>query len=71
MIDYHKLDIAIQYHFAMGKRIKGDVLLSVYNVYNRSNAFQYSINSDDIGNRALYMSSLFPVIPSLSLNLKF
>ncbi len=71
MIDYHKLDIAIQYHFNMGKRIKGDVLLSVYNVYNRSNAFQYSINSDDIGNRSLYMSSLFPVIPSLSLNLKF
>lgn len=73
MIDYHKLDVAVQYHFNIGKKIKGDLLLSVFNVYNRNNAFQYNIANlnDESGNQALFMSSLFPIIPSLSLTLKF
>jgi len=70
MAAYHRLDYSANYTF-MIKKVQTTVNLSVYNAYSRRNPFFYYFGYDNQGNRALYRVSLFPIIPSLSVNFKF
>jgi len=58
MAAYHRMDVGIQFHKKM-KRWERTFELSFYNLYNRKNQ------------RKLRQVSLFPIIPSVSWNIKF
>ncbi len=71
MRDYHRLDLGINFI----KKVKRGIRtwsISVYNIYNRQNSYFYytKINKKD-GKIHLFQQSLFPIIPSISYNLKF
>ncbi|MBL6964493.1 MAG: TonB-dependent receptor [Bacteroidetes bacterium] len=70
MAAYHRLDLSVNWHLptSWGQlTING----SIYNFYNRRNPFYYYFAFDNRGNRVLKRVSLFPMIPSLSMNFKF
>jgi hypothetical protein len=68
---YHRLDFGIQFHKQL-KWAERTWDLSVYNLYNRKNPYFYSLTFRKSDNRrVLRMMSLFPLIPSVSYNLKF
>lgn len=70
MAPYHRMDLGVQF---TRKKSYGSRTweLSVYNVYNRLNPFFYFISTDNSGNNRLKQITLFPFIPSVSLNIKF
>lgn len=75
MASYHRLDFGVQFwkEKKWGERIWE---ISIYNAYNRKNAFFYysslDFNNDyPAGKGVLKQVSLFPIIPSISYNLKF
>lgn len=75
MPHYHRLDISATYRTKRrveGKRWSGEFNLSIYNLYNRHNAwamsFGYNWKELSAEARKVY---LFTIIPSLSFNLKF
>jgi hypothetical protein len=77
---YHRLDFSFNYNFHIG-RMESNLNLSIYNVYNRHNAFAVyfrdtgaSFNSD--GNLSgsgveVVKMYLFPIIPTITFNIKF
>ncbi len=70
MAPYHRMDVGIQFT----KKVRWWVRtweFSAYNVYNRYNPFFYYIGMDNSGNTRLKQITLFPLIPSLSWNIKF
>jgi hypothetical protein len=71
MPDYHRLDLGI--HFI--KKVKKGIrtwTISIYNVYNRQNAYYLFYDfKEDTNEIGLFQISLFPVIPSFSYSLKF
>lgn len=77
---YHRLDFSFNYNFDIG-RMKSNLNLSIYNVYNRHNAFAVyfrdtgsSWNSDGeqtgSGVEVVKMY-LFPIIPTVTFNINF
>jgi len=68
MSDYHKLDVSMT--FRKDKKYGYRVwTFSVYNLYNRQNAFAYYLKQDFSNSKStpkLYQISYFPIIPSLS-----
>ena len=80
---YHRMDFAMVWKISQKKRFKHDLTLSVYNVYNRYNAFFVYIEpvyppgtEDQPGIRIPEkfqgrVVSLFPVLPSLTWNFSF
>lgn len=76
--DYHRLDFSLTYTPTKGKKkpFESSWVLSVYNVYNRRNAFFiYTQPEIDPTNAQLslgsYRVSLFPIIPSITWNFKW
>ncbi|MES2781062.1 MAG: TonB-dependent receptor [Bacteroidota bacterium] len=70
MAPYHRMDIGFQ----ITKKMKYWVRtweLSIYNVYNRMNPYFYYTATDSKGNVNLKQITLFPIIPSISWNIKF
>jgi len=67
MAAYHRLDLSFNWNFEV-KNIHSTLNFSIYNAYNRRNPFYYYFGYDDFGQRVLFRVSLFPVIPTLSLN---
>ncbi len=71
MSNFHHLDVA----YNISKKLKKGIrtwTISIYNIYNRANAFYYYIRKDDaFGDWHLYQQSLFPIIPSVSYSFKF
>ena len=75
LIPYHRLDLGVVYK--IGTRLNQDLTLSIYNAYNRRNA--YFIFFDTVKDKATGRTvaftakqvSLFPVIPSLTYNFRF
>jgi hypothetical protein len=70
---YHRLDFAIQFHKKM-KRHERTWELGIYNTYNRKNPFFYFIDNEYSDNGTiskLKQVSIFPIIPSVSYNIKF
>ena len=74
---YHRLDIAATFTpKSRRKRFESNWVFSVYNLYNRKNpAFIFPDFSTDFGTGAIgakaYKISLFPIIPSVSWNVKW
>lgn len=70
---YHRLDIGVQTSKQItifGAPVLRTIELSAYNLYNRKNPFFYFIEWD-YDKRHLKQMTLFPVIPSISVNYKF
>jgi len=71
---YHRLDVAVQFH---KKFTKYDRTWEVgfYNAYNRKNPFFYFTESSSTANGTNYTKlkqvSIFPIIPSVTYNIKF
>lgn len=80
MKDFHRLDIGLRRYFPF-KWGKGFLEIGVYNLYNRKNPYYYYaeynyVRTQDeyqgfIGKREIKSVSLFPIIPSINLNIKF
>jgi hypothetical protein len=73
---YHRADISMQYKKQL-KRIERTWEFSLYNLYNRKNPYFYYLSTEYYGTdmsqseTVLKRVSIFPLIPSISLNLKF
>lgn len=73
---YHRADIGITYNFKKNdrRRWKSTIVLSVYNVYNRRNAFSiYFRNNPDypVNTEAVRYSVVGSIIPAITYNFKF
>lgn len=73
---YHRLDLGMTYHFKKNdtRRYKQTLVLSIYNVYNRRNAFSiYFRNNPDypINTEAVRYSVVGSIIPAVTYNFKF
>src|SRR4030042_4649651 len=77
---YHRMDFSFNWNFRIA-RLESNLNLSVYNVYNRHNAFavyfrdtslSYDNRSDQTGSDVEVVKlHLFPIIPTLTFNIKF
>jgi len=73
---YHRADIGVTYNFRKNdtRRYKQTLVLSVYNVYNRRNAFSiYFRNNPDVPviTEAVRYSVVGSIIPAITYNFKF
>jgi len=71
----HRLDIGLQL-YKMRKQIESYWDFSIYNAYNRQNPFYYAVETienkqQQITKYSLRSRALFPIIPSISYNIKF
>ncbi len=75
MPDYHRLDLSISLKGKekAGKKWNGDWNLSVYNAYNRKNAWSINFETDPADPNKTYAvkTYLFSVIPAITYNFKF
>ena len=79
MDPYHRMDFSLSWLFRRTEHCEHSLQFSVYNLYNRKNPFFISIQTtmegEDMTQIALqsqaYQMSLFPILPSLSWNVKF
>jgi len=73
--DYHRMDIAVTLKNKNydTKKLKGEWVFSIYNVYNRANAFSVNFkeNPDNPNETQAEMLYLFKIIPSVTYNFKF
>lgn len=73
--DFHRLDFSLTYRSKKNetRRFKSEWVLSIYNVYNRRNAFSIDFKQEEANPNITYAerSSLFAIVPSLTYNLKF
>ena len=71
---YHRLDLSATLKSKKydTKKLKGEWVFSIYNVYNRANAYSVNfIQDEDTGNAKAEMLYLFKIIPSVTYNFKF
>ncbi len=81
---YHRLDLGFQFHkdiTSFGYPVKRTLEIGAYNAYSRSNPFFYfwesNVHVDESGietgqsSNKLMQVSIFPLVPSVSLNFKF
>ncbi|WP_281613290.1 TonB-dependent receptor plug domain-containing protein [Flammeovirga sp. SubArs3] len=70
---YHRLDFSSQYNFKLGRRVKGEVVLTIYDLYNQKNTEERQVTS--VGNNSyeyiLTDVSQLGILPNLSFNVIF
>jgi hypothetical protein len=76
MPDYHRLDLSatlINKKKKPEQRFEGSWVFSVYNAYNRKNAFAINFRQkvDEPTKTEAVMTYLFPIIPAVTYNFKF
>jgi hypothetical protein len=75
MPDYHRLDISVTLRGKekAGKKWQGEWNLSVYNAYNRHNAWSINFTHDSSDPNVTYAEKtyLFAIIPALTYNFKY
>jgi len=73
--DYHRMDLSTSFKPRKNKnrRWQSEWVLSVYNVYNRKNAFSIDFKQEDFDPNQTYAekSSVFSIVPSITYNAKF
>ncbi|MDG1572540.1 TonB-dependent receptor [Robiginitalea sp. M366] len=71
--DYHRLDIAATLRpIRPGKKVKGEWVFSIYNVYNRYNAASINFRQNqDTGRNEAIRTSIFGIVPSVTYNFRF
>lgn len=67
---YHRLDLCVSFR-KQKKHYQRTWEFGVYNAYSHKNPFFYMLEENDKGITKLYQYSLFPMIPSVSYNIKF
>lgn len=70
MPSYHRLDIGINFH-KQKKRHTRTWSFGLYNAYSRQNAYFLYFGSDENDDLKLNQVSIFPIIPSVSYQIKF
>ncbi|MCO5268927.1 MAG: TonB-dependent receptor [Brumimicrobium sp.] len=72
--DYHRLDIGLTWYLKERKHFEHSLNFSIYNVYNRENAFSVRFTDDykdnPKGNIEAVQTALFKIIPSITYNFK-
>jgi hypothetical protein len=69
--DYHRLDLSVR-HIIYKRRISIFLDADVYNVYNHKNTFYFKETWDETEQRYYFKNiSLFPVMPSLTVTIKY
>ncbi|MEM6813035.1 MAG: TonB-dependent receptor [Bacteroidota bacterium] len=71
---YHRLDLSATYrrHKNQGKRLKGEWVFGIYNLYNRKNAAAISFGQNiESGANEATRTAIFGIVPSVSYNFKF
>ncbi len=70
---YHRLDLSVTLEGRNRKRFKSQWDLSVYNLYNRHNAYMISFRESETvpGATEAVRLSLFGIVPAISYNFKF
>ena len=75
MPDYHRMDLSVTFKSKIKpeKRFKSDLNLSVYNVYNRHNAWMIYFGQDEDNPEKTVAQKvyIFPILPSLTWNFYF
>ncbi len=73
MPDYHRLDLSITFRGKTDRKWHGELNFSLYNVYNRHNAWAINFVRDKSDPNATYaeMTYLFSIIPAITYNVKF
>lgn len=75
MPDYHRLDLSmtLKGKEKPGKKINGEWNFSLYNTYYRKNAFSLNFDQDPDNPNTTIVNKvyLFPIIPSITYNIKF
>ncbi len=74
MAAYHRLDLALNWHFGGALFLKGgESTLSVgaYNAYNRRNPFFLFVTPGENGGRVYRQASLFPILPAIAYRFRF
>lgn len=72
--DYHRLDISAIFRpeQSLTKKIKGEWVFSIYNVYNRMNAASINFRQNqDTGANEAVKTSIFGIVPSITYNFRF
>ena len=71
MAAYHRLDLGMNFH-KQKKNGTRTISIGLYNAYSRKNPFfVYLAENSNTGERSAKQISLFPIIPSITYNLKF
>ncbi|TVR42973.1 MAG: TonB-dependent receptor [Bacteroidia bacterium] len=71
---YHRFDLSVQFRsnrILFNKALERTIEISVYNLYNRKNPFFYFIERNYMEAPQLKQVTLFPIIPSISINYTF
>lgn len=72
MPDYHRLDLGFNYLISDSKFFRNEINISIYNVYNRKNAYAINFTFDEEKNNIVAERlSLFGTIPSITWTFKF
>ncbi|MCO5723861.1 TonB-dependent receptor [Robiginitalea marina] len=72
--DYHRLDLSatLRPRRAETRKVKGEWVFSIYNVYNRMNAAAINFRQNqDTGRNEAVRTSIFGIVPSVTYNFKF
>lgn len=72
--DYHRLDLGVTWYMKDRKHLEQSLNFSIYNVYNRENAFSVrftdSFEGNTTGQVQAVQTALFKLIPSITWNFK-
>ncbi|MBC3848065.1 TonB-dependent receptor [Winogradskyella echinorum] len=71
---YHRLDLAVNYNPKPNsdKKLKGEWVFGIYNLYNRRNAASLTFRENrNSGNNEAVRLAIFGIVPSVSYNFKF
>jgi len=71
MPDYHRLDLGLTWTIKDTKRFSNNLNFSVYNAYNRKNAFSITFDENEMGQTQATRLSLFGIIPAITWNFEF
>ena len=71
MPDYHRFDLGVTWTLKDTERFYNDLNFSVYNVYNRKNAYSITFAENEAGQTEATRLALFGIVPSVSWNFKF
>lgn len=72
MPDYHRLDLGLTYILKDTRKFYNDINVSVYNAYNRKNAYSITFKENEVtGQTEAERMALFGIVPSITWNFRF
>ena len=71
MPDYHRLDVGFTWYMKERRLLDHSLNVSVYNAYNRENAYTITFSENENGEPIATQTTLFKIIPSITYNFNF